>query len=89
MKKKIIIEKVFNALGVFGSMYAAQKFIKGLGYDYGSNSATEPTAIMKGDYYDYNLPHKMKNFTEDERNSVHGLMDGDFRNGPVTVKIFE
>ena len=86
--KKIKLTKSFKEEGTFQSMYAAQKWVKEQGYTYGSNSAIEPTAIMQGDYYSYNLPHKMKNFTAKEKRSVHGIMQGDIREGPVTVIIY-
>ncbi len=89
MKKKIAEQKEFKAEGTFQSMYAAQRWLKENGYDYGSNSATQPTAVMKGNYYDYNLPHKMKNFTAKQKNSVHGIITGDMREGPVFVTIYE
>lgn len=89
MPRKIAIQKTFKVEGTFKSMYAAQKFANDNGYGYGSTSAMHPTALMKGDYYSYGLPHKMKNFTKQQISQVHGIMKGDMRDGPVTVIIYE
>ena len=89
MEKKIIEEKEFKENGTFQSMYAAQKWLRDKGYDYGSTSAMHPTAVMKGDYSSYPLPWKMKNFTAKEKASVHGIITGDMREGPVFVKLYE
>lgn len=89
MKRKIIEQEAFTVAGTFQSMYAAQKWIRDKGYDYGSSSALEPTAVMKGNYYDYGLPHKMKNFTVKEKQMVHGIITGNMREGPVTVCLYE
>ena len=87
--RKAILTKSFTVPGTFQSMYAAQKYVKELGYDYGSTSAMEPTAIMKGNYGDYDLPQKMKNFTAKEKKMVHGIIYGDMREGPVNVHIYQ
>ena len=89
MARKILKLKIFQVKGDFKSMYAAQHWIKEQGYDYGSSSGMQPVAVMKGDYYSYGLPHKWKNFTVKQINSVHGIMTGDHRDGPVTVIIYE
>jgi hypothetical protein len=89
-KKIIIKQQTFQVPGTFESMYAAQAWIKSLGYDYGSNSGgSTPTAVMKGDYQSYDLPLKMKNFTPAQVKMIHGRMIGDMRNGPVKVQIYE
>jgi hypothetical protein len=89
MARKIIKQQTFKVDGTFQSMCAAQAWIKEQGYSYGSSSAVEPVAVMKGDYYSYGLPEKMKNFTASQKNSVHGIMTGDHREGPVTVYLYE
>lgn len=88
MKKKPIETKVFKVEGTFESMWAAHKWLKEKGYDFGSTCALMPTAVMKGDYYSYDLPHKWKNFTNKQKNSVHGIIKGCMREGPVTVEIY-
>ena len=86
--RKVIQSQEFKVEGTFQSMYAAHSFLKENGYDYGSSCAMMPTAIMKGDYYSYDLPHKWKNFTNAQKKSVHGVITGELRNGPVFVKLF-
>ena len=89
MKRPIIKQATFKVEGTFQSMYAAQRWVKEQGYGYGSSSAMHPTAVMKGDYHSYDLPEKMKNFTQKEKNNVHGIITGDMRDGPVTVFIYQ
>jgi hypothetical protein len=85
-----VIEKAeFKEPGTFQSMYAAYSWLKEKGYDYGSTCAMLPTAVMKGNYYSYDLPNKMKNFSSKQKKSVHGLITGDMREGPVFVYLFE
>ena len=86
--REVIKSKEFKVEGTFQSMYAAQSFLKENGYDYGSSCAMMPTAVMKGDYYSYDLPHKWKNFTNEQKKNVHGVITGEQRNGPVFVKLF-
>lgn len=89
MKKKIIESKQFQVDGDFKSTHAAESWLTKKGYHCGSMSYPLPTAIMKGDYYDYDLPHKWKNFSKAQINSVHGKMTGNFRNGPVFIELYE
>jgi len=78
----------FQVDGTFESMYAAHGWLKENGYDWGSSCGMMPAAIMKGDYYDRGLPHKWKNFTDQQKALVDGVMMGDFRDGPVIVYLF-
>lgn len=88
MRKPIEV-KTFNDKGTFEAMYAAQRWLTENGYDYGSSSAGNiPTAVMKGDYYSYGLPHKVKNFTPAQKAMMHGTITGEMREGPVTVTLF-
>jgi len=84
---KEVIE--FKTPGTFESMYSAERWLNDNGYSSGSNCAMMPTAVMKGDYYAYNLPEKWKNFTSTQKDSVHGVMVGDMREGPVFLIFFE
>lgn len=87
--REVIESKEFNLAGTFQSYYAAVDWVRSMGYESGSMSYPQPIAVMKGDYYSYDLPHKWKNFSSKQRRSVHGVMVGEFRNGPVTVHLFE
>ena len=86
--RKVKEKKEFKVDGTFQSMYAAQGWLKEKGYDYGSSCAMMPTAVMKGDYYSYDLPHKWKNFTATQKNNVDGVVTGDMRDGIVYVYLF-
>ncbi len=87
--RNVTEKQVFQIDGTFESMYAAERWISEKGYDAGSTCVGKPAAIMKGNYYDYGLPHKWKNFTKQQMNSVYGVMVGYNRNGPVYVYLFE
>jgi hypothetical protein len=79
MKKKFENERTFEAYN------DACKWLKENGYSYGSMCSPAPTAIVKGNYY----IAKWRNLTTKERNEVDGTITGDFRNGPVTVEVYE
>lgn len=87
LSREVKIKKEFNVEGTFESKYAAENWLDENGYSCGSSCAQCPTAIMKGDYYDYDLPHKWKNFTPKQLFSVHGAMISS-REGVATVYIF-
>lgn len=88
MKRKIKLTKSFTDHGTWNALHAAEKWLRDNGYDYGSMSYPMPTAVMKGDYYSYDLPHKWKNFTPKQCNSVDGIITGNFREGPVEVTLY-
>ena len=85
-----VLEKVeFKVAGTFESYYAACHWCKENGFDYGSSCAMQPMALMIGKYSDYDLTQKWKNMTDEERNSIHGVMVGDLREGTVYIYIFK
>jgi hypothetical protein len=84
--REVEIEKQFEAEGTWNAMYSALRWVNENGYEEGCTCAMMPMAIMKGKY---NLPWKWKNMTAKERNSVHGVVTGDMRDGPVLVRIFK
>lgn len=86
--RKYYVKKEFKTEGDFQSLYDAQLWLSERDYGYGSGCAMMPTAIVKGDYYKTSLPHKWKNFTKKEKNSVDGVITGDMRNGTVFIHIF-
>lgn len=92
MKRIVIEQKEFKVEGTFNSMYAANEWIIEKGYMIGSTDCDPKgghrAAIMKGDYYAYSLPHKMKNFTKKQIDLIHGIMKGNLREGPVTVELY-
>lgn len=91
--RKIIQEKEFKEQGTFKSMYAAMRWLKENGYEYGSTckdrtyGGNMPVAIQKGEY---DLPQKWINFDIEDKKSVDGvIVSNDFREGSVIVLIFE
>jgi hypothetical protein len=84
---KIISEIViFKNNGTFESYYAAEKWVKEKGYSRGSTCVFSPVAIIRGPY---NLPQKWRNMTMNQRNSVDGVIEGEMREGPVRIVMFE
>lgn len=78
------IERSFTSEIAFGAYNAAVAHAKELGFSAGSMSSPFPTALMRGDV----LIANWKNLTKTERAAVHGTIDGDFRDGPVKLTIF-
>ena len=72
-----------NDGGDFSGYSQACAHAKSLGYSCGSMSDPHPTALIKGDA----IIAKWKNLTAKERAQVDGIIEGDFRNGPVFLRI--
>lgn len=77
------MEKVFTEKGTFAAYNAACTWCEENGFSYGSMCYPYPTAIMKGDHF----IAKWKNLEASARRHVDGTINGEFREGPVTVKI--
>ena len=76
----------FTDKGDFAALNAAESFAKSRGYSCGSLCVPEPVALIRGSGI---LVAKWKNLTAKERAFVDGAITAaDFRNGPVTVKLF-
>jgi hypothetical protein len=88
--REIKEEVPFKEKGTFQSYWTAQGWLRKSGYVYGSSCINSPIAIRKGvDFDSYNLPQKWKNFTQEEIDSVDGvIVSRDFREGEVKVIIF-
>ncbi|MFI8384857.1 hypothetical protein [Pseudomonas sp. NPDC079086] len=76
-------EKTFEQQGTFQAFYAACDWLKENGYSYGSTCRGEPVGVLKGDY----IIAKWRNLTKAERNELDGTLDGDFREGPLTLNL--
>jgi len=85
LAKRVIATHTFTG-EEFEAYHKAEKWVKDLGYSVGNMCGEEPTALMHGNY---EWIAKWKNLTTEERNSVHGVIEGDKRKGPVTVMLFE
>ncbi len=86
--RKIQSTENFPANGTFGAINEARKSIQDQGYIAGSMCMHQPIAFMNRDIY--SLVAKWKNLTRKERSQVDGvIISNDFREGAVTVVIFE
>jgi len=76
--------KVFKNTGTdFSACYAAQNFIKQLGYSCNSMERHNPIAISK-EYIG-----KWRHLDDTDRAELVGVYKGDWRNGDVEVTIFD
>lgn len=86
-KRRALKTISFKESGTFEGLYAAQKWLKENGYEYGSLCGHDPVAITKGIY---DLPQKWINFNKLEKSLVDGVMlSTDFREGEVTVILYK
>jgi len=79
-----MFEVIFNQEGDFEALYAAKAWCRSNNISYGSTCRDEPIGLMHGDYY----VAKWKNLTAKERRTVDGVILGDKRNGPLTIKMY-
>ena len=75
--------KTYNEVGDFQALWAAQKWLEENGYSYGSTCRGSPTGILKGEAF----IAKWRNLTLEQTKDLDGLMVGDNRNGPITIKL--
>ncbi|TBL48504.1 hypothetical protein EYY98_17310 [Obesumbacterium proteus] len=74
----------FNEKGDFKAWHACQKWLDDHGYSYGSTSGrVEFVGVLKGNY----IIAKMHNLTRQEIKELDGIVDGNFRDGPVTLRL--
>jgi hypothetical protein len=78
-----MFKKVFSETGAFKALYAAQRWLAENGYSYGPTCVMHPAPILKGDY----VIAKWRNLTKKEIKALDGWLDGDLREGPVTVQL--
>ena len=76
-------QKTFDQKGTFEALYACQRWLTANGYSYGSTCCAEPVGVLKGDY----VIAKWRNLTRQERAELHGTVDGDFREGPLVLRL--
>ena len=75
--------KTFSETGTFESLYAAQKWLTQNGYSFGPSCAMKPIPVLKGDF----VIAKWKNLTKKEIAMLDGQIDGNLREGPMTVML--
>ncbi|AMX90843.1 hypothetical protein IPC618_21455 [Pseudomonas aeruginosa] len=76
-------QKTFDQTGTFEALYACQQWLSANGYSYSSTCRDGPVGVMKGDYG----IAKWRNLTREERAELHGTVDGDFREGPLVLRL--
>jgi hypothetical protein len=79
------IRLTFSYPGEFVADSHAVAALEDCGFSVGRIQAHAPRGILFG-LYDI---QKWKNLNAEHRRALHGLMSGDYRNGPVTVEIFD
>jgi len=77
--------KTFTEQGTFNALHTAEKWLTENGYSYGATSCMHPVPVLKGDW----LIAKWKNLTKKEIAQLDGRIDGNWREGPVTVYLKE
>lgn len=75
--------KTFTEIGTFEALYAAQKWLTQNGFSYGPSCVMHPMPILKGDF----LIAKWKNLTKGEIAGLDGKLEGNMREGPMTVTL--
>jgi len=78
-----MFQKTFEAPGTFDAWHAARHWLEERGYSCSHTSAMHPVAVLKGDWQ----IAKWKNLTRKEIAALDGKVDGNFRDGPVTVTL--
>lgn len=82
--RKVLWAKSFPANGTFQAYYAAEQFLRELGYVVGSMCRNEPIGFADDDTYDYVA--KWYNIDVSDRLRLDGVMiSDDFREGNVDV----
>ncbi|MGN9523377.1 MULTISPECIES: hypothetical protein [Citrobacter] len=79
-----MFKKVFSGAGDFQAWNECKNWLDKHGYSYGSTSCRATgVGVLKGDY----CIAKMHNLTKQEVQELDGIVDGNFRNGPVVLKL--
>jgi hypothetical protein len=77
--------KTFNETGTFQALYAAKAWLAANGYSCGTTCRDMPCGILKGDF----VIAKWKNLTKKESEQLDGRLEGDMREGPITITLKE
>ena len=78
-----MLEYVFDQVGAFAANDAAEAWCRERGVSVGRMQKGAPRGLLRGDYE----IAKWRNLSIAERRALDGTMRGDFRNGPVIVRI--
>lgn len=71
----------------FKGYYAAEKAAKSAGYTTGSMERDKPIAVFSADIEHY--APKWRHLMQSDKKLLAGTIEGDERNGPVTLTIFD
>jgi hypothetical protein len=74
---------VFDQKGTWKAKDAAEQWCRDNGVSFGSSCDIGPTGLLRGNY----RIAKWRNLTLKERSQLDGTMDGDLREGPVTITL--
>jgi len=77
--------KTFDETGDFAAAHAAEAWCEERGIAVGRMQCQDPRGLMIEDC----MIAKWRNLRPHERDTLHGLMTGDMRIGPVVVTIFD
>lgn len=77
------MEIVFDQKGTFEAKYAAEQWCRDNGVSFGSSCVDGSIGLLRGDY----IIAKWRNLSAKERKQLDGTMSGNFRNGPVTIRL--
>ena len=80
-----VLTQAYASNVVFGAVNAAEADLEARGFSVARMQAHQPSGILFGDFD----IQKWRNLSTAHREALHGQMTGDFRNGPVTVRIFD
>ena len=78
-------QKVFDQQGTWAALHEAQEWLTLNGYSYSSTCSMGPVGILKGDY----VIAKWHNLSRKERAELDGTLDGNFREGPLVLRLKE
>jgi hypothetical protein len=76
-----VFKKVFTGHVPFEAMNACRAWLDERGYSYGSTCVMNPTGVLKGDFD----IAKWRNLTRKEIAALDGQINGNTRDGPVTL----
>lgn len=78
-----MIEMGFTGSHTFDAYWKAEQWCRDNGISYGPMCSHMPTGLMYGNI----VIMKYRNLTPKERRTLDGTLTGDFRDGPVILKI--
>lgn len=85
MNRAVKTEIIFDVPGTWQALRSAERWCTEKGYGTGSGDYPNPIAISDGPY---DHTQKWHNFTTHEKKTCFGIITGDMREGPMTIRIF-